>query len=169
MKVLLRAVAVGLVTKLVQLQAAAAKLPTRYRRRPQHYSLRFRKKVSDIGLTRRAYVGNHVEGCVEGEQNFHPSPRHISRDVASKRPPGWRYTILTLPPDLEELLERIDPDYLGYDATIHSETAYTIILLTLDYRYTAWRAVLGLSGRWTLSPLDWAGTFQLVTPDDDWP
>jgi hypothetical protein len=113
--------------------------------------------------------GDYRGGRVEGEPPSILSPRLIPRDVPRRVAPGWRYTILTLPPDLEELLERIDPDYLGYDATVHSEACYTIILLTLDYRYTAWRAVLGLSGRWTLSPLDWSGTFQLVAPDDTWP
>jgi len=75
-------------------------------------------------------------------------------------------TITALPDSLEELLERIDPDYLGYDATFHSSECYTIIMLTLDYRYTAWRAHLSQDNRWTLSPLDWAGTFQLVTFDE---
>lgn len=75
-------------------------------------------------------------------------------------------TILYLPPPLEELLERLEPDYLGYDATFHSKECYTVILLTLDYRYTAWRAHLSLDDRWTLSPLDWSGTFQLVSFDE---
>lgn len=75
-------------------------------------------------------------------------------------------TILYLPPALEDLLERLEPDYLGYDATFHSNEAYTIIILTLDYRYTAWRALQGLDGRWTLNPLDWRGTFSLVSFDD---
>lgn len=64
------------------------------------------------------------------------------------------------------MLEYLEPDFLGYDATFHSERCYTIILLTLDYRYTAWRAHLSLDDRWTLSPLDWSGTFQLVTFDE---
>lgn len=81
------------------------------------------------------------------------------RDWREEKP-----TILYLPPALEELLERIEPDYLGYDATFHSNECYTIILLTLDYRYTAWRAHLSVDGRWTLNPLDWQGTFSLVVP-----
>lgn len=74
-------------------------------------------------------------------------------------------TILTLPDELEELLERIEPDYLGYDGTKHSDACYTLLLLTLDYRYTAWRAHLSLDDRWTLSPLDWSGTFSLVSEE----
>jgi hypothetical protein len=71
-----------------------------------------------------------------------------------------------LPGELEELLERIDPDYLGYDATLHSDTCYTIILLTLQYKYTAWRAHKSLDERWTLSPLDHAVTFRLTSDDE---
>ena len=74
-----------------------------------------------------------------------------------------------MPEELEGLLERIAPDYLGYDATYHSDECYTIILLTLDYKYTAWRAHLSLDGRWSLTPLDWHGTFQLVVEEgDEW-
>lgn len=72
-------------------------------------------------------------------------------------------TILKLPWDLEDLLCEIDPDYLAYDATFHSNRCYTIVLLQLDYAYSAWRAIQADDGHWTLNPLDWAGTFQLVT------
>lgn len=71
-----------------------------------------------------------------------------------------------LPTELEDLLEYLEPDYLGYDATLHSELCYTIILLTLNFKYTAWRAHQSLDGRWTLSPLDYAGTFRLVSPTE---
>jgi hypothetical protein len=77
-----------------------------------------------------------------------------------------RRTILALPEDLELLLERVEPEYLGYDATFHSLLCYTIVVLSIDYRYTAWRAHLSLDGRWSLSPLDYAATFQLVANDE---
>lgn len=73
---------------------------------------------------------------------------------------------MKVPLDLEDLFAYIDPDWLGYDATLHSERCYTVIILTLDYRYTAWRCNLSDDGRWSMNPLDWAGTFQLVTYDE---
>lgn len=76
------------------------------------------------------------------------------------------YSILTLPDELEGLLERVEPDFLGYDATLHSEECYTVILLTLDYTYRAYRCHLSRDGRWTVNPLDWSGTFRLVTFDE---
>jgi hypothetical protein len=108
--------------------------------------------------------GDYRGGRVEGESLFLHPLGQAPRDVALRDSIWGELTILTLPDELEGLLERIDPDYLGYDATFHSPECYTIILLTLDYRYTAWRAHLSLDGRWTLSPLDWAGTFRLVQP-----
>lgn len=103
---------------------------------------------------------------MEGEIPILHPPRAAPRHVLPE-PSGWgEPTILTLPDQLEELLERIEPDYLGYDATFHSNECYTIILLTLDYRYTAWRAHLSLDGRWSLTPLDWQGTFRLVSFDE---
>lgn len=75
--------------------------------------------------------------------------------------------IIQLPVELEDLLERLEPDFLGYDATLHSDTCYTIILLSLDYKYRSYRAHLSLDGRWTVNPLDWSGTFRLVTIEDE--
>jgi hypothetical protein len=73
---------------------------------------------------------------------------------------------IELPPALEDLLERLEPDFLGYDATYHSPECFTITLLTLDYKYRSYRAHLSWDGRWTLNPLDWHGTFSLVEPQN---
>ena len=120
--------------------------------------------MASWALTAQLWGGDKRGGAVEGEIPFLHPPRFAPRDVALESWMEGEPTILYLPEKLEELLERIEPDYLGYDATFHSNECYTIILLTLDYRYTAWRAHLSLDGRWTLNPLDWEGTFRLVVP-----
>lgn len=75
-------------------------------------------------------------------------------------------TILTLPDELEKLIEDLEPDFLGYDATLHSDRCYTVIILSLEYKYRAYRCHLSLDGRWSVNPLDWSGTFRLVTFDE---
>jgi hypothetical protein len=117
-------------------------------------------------LTDRTWGGDNRGGAVEGVyKNLHPPPT-VPRDVVLGVGHRRSQVTIVLPDELELLLERIVPDYLGYDATVHSDECYTIILLTLDYRYTAWRANLSLDGRWTLNPLDWAGTYRVIVPEE---
>lgn len=89
------------------------------------------------------------------------APRDVPGRDASKGEP----TIHKLPLEIEELLERVEPDFLGFDFTKHSDDCYTIIILTLDYHYRAFRAHRSLDWRWTVNPLDWAGNMDLVIRD----
>jgi hypothetical protein len=63
-------------------------------------------------------------------------------------------TIQTIPLEVEDLLERAFPDFLGFEANRRSARAYTITLLTLDFRYRYVLASQAVDGHWTISPLD---------------
>lgn len=103
-------------------------------------------------------------GGVEGfDPYLHPSPR-APRDVSPGDALLGGFTILYLPASLEEMLERVEPDFLGYDATIHSDRCYTVTMLTLEYRYRVFRCHLSDDDRWTINPLDADVTFQLLNP-----
>jgi hypothetical protein len=60
--------------------------------------------------------------------------------------------IMNLPQGLQEIIDYAWPDALWIAAEVHSDTAYTIWILNLDYTYTEWTASLSLDERWTLSP-----------------
>lgn len=117
-------------------------------------------------LTARALGGDKRGGAVEGGIPILHPPRYAPRDVALRGRLLEEHTILNLPAALEDLLEYLEPDFLGYDATLHSNRCYTIILLSLDYKYRAYRAHLSDDNRWSINPLDWSGTFRLVQPPE---
>lgn len=73
-------------------------------------------------------------------------------------------TILTIPDALEWLLDIVEPDFLGYEATFHSNRCYTVTVLTLDYRYRSFRCNLSLDNRWTLNPLDYHAIMPSMIP-----
>jgi hypothetical protein len=61
--------------------------------------------------------------------------------------------IMELPNALNELIDYRWPDSLWVAGEMHSEQAYTIWVLDIDYSYNEARACLSLDGRWTLSPV----------------
>jgi hypothetical protein len=60
---------------------------------------------------------------------------------------------MDLPPELNRTIDYAFPDSLWVAAEKHSEDAYTVWVLDLDYRYNECRACLSLDDRWTLSPV----------------
>jgi hypothetical protein len=62
------------------------------------------------------------------------------------------HSIQAIPGRLDEIIDYAFPDALMVGATCHSDGAYTIYILDLDYSYTRWLASLSLDDRWTLSP-----------------
>ena len=63
---------------------------------------------------------------------------------------------------LDELVGWAFPDALWVDYHRHDYDCYTVFILDLDYRYTGWRAHLGLDQRWTLSPADSARVVEVT-------
>jgi hypothetical protein len=57
------------------------------------------------------------------------------------------------PSDLERLVSELHPDALWIEYWQHSEKAFTVTVLDLDYSYNRWLASLSLDNRWTLSPV----------------
>jgi hypothetical protein len=57
-----------------------------------------------------------------------------------------------LPAALDDLIAYLEPDALWVAGERHSEDAYTVWVLTLDYSYNEYLASLSLDGRWTVSP-----------------
>jgi hypothetical protein len=72
--------------------------------------------------------------------------------------------IKKLPQALDELVDYAHPDALAVDSEMHSGECYTITVLDLDYQYKVWRAHLSLDGRWTLSPVGYAGYYSGIDP-----
>jgi hypothetical protein len=67
--------------------------------------------------------------------------------------------VTDIPPfDLDATVAYLYPDALWVTYERHSDQAYTVNVLNLDYRYTVWLGSLSLDGRWTLSPRE--GPFQ---------
>jgi hypothetical protein len=60
---------------------------------------------------------------------------------------------MLLPPEVEELLDRIDPGWMKCGVERHSDDALTLWLYGSDQLWSFWRAHLSLDGRWTLSPI----------------
>lgn len=58
----------------------------------------------------------------------------------------------TLPPQVDQLIDRLYPDALWVDPQRHDDMTYTIWVLDADYTYTEWLCCLSLDNRWTLSP-----------------
>jgi hypothetical protein len=56
------------------------------------------------------------------------------------------------PQALDELVAWAFPDALWITFEPHSDEAFTVNILDLDYTYTVWLATLSLDERWTLSP-----------------
>lgn len=73
---------------------------------------------------------------------------------------------MRLPPLLDELLDWFAPDCLWIAATRHSESAYTLDIMDLDYTLMAYRASLSLDGRWTLTPID--GPYKGRPVSEEW-
>lgn len=61
---------------------------------------------------------------------------------------------MSLPLDLDALIDWRWPDSLWVAAERHSDQAFTIWILDLDHSYNEWLATLALDGHWTLSPRD---------------
>lgn len=76
-------------------------------------------------------------------------------------------TITTLPVAIWDLLDTLAPDALWIASEQHSEQAYTIWYLDLDYSYNEWLATLSLDGRWTLSPRSGPCYDNVTTPVQD--
>jgi hypothetical protein len=70
------------------------------------------------------------------------------------------------PQDLDQAVSDLAPDALWVEFEHHSDHAWTVQILDLDYRMTVWRASLSLDHRWTLSPIGgpWQGRRTLI----DW-
>lgn len=60
---------------------------------------------------------------------------------------------VTIPQHLDESVAYLYPDALWVAYERHSDEAYTLWVLDLDYSYNELRACLSLDGRWTLSPV----------------
>jgi hypothetical protein len=89
-----------------------------------------------------------------GEEPYRHLTRHIPRDVLLEASMDEQPTILAFPDSLDAIIDYAFPDALMVGGTRHSERAFTIYVLDLNYSYTRWLASLSLDGRWTLSPLD---------------
>jgi hypothetical protein len=61
--------------------------------------------------------------------------------------------IMVLPQLADDLVDYRFPDCLDMEVVRHSDQAYTVTLMDLDYRHYTFRLILGLSGRWTLVPI----------------
>lgn len=90
---------------------------------------------------------------MEGQTPYHLPPTPAPRHVLPRVRPDWRNTIFKVPQALEDLIEFAHPDFLMAEAERHSDQAFTITVLTIDYKYIVWRAHLSLDDRWTLSPV----------------
>lgn len=73
--------------------------------------------------------------------------------MTPQAPIEWRPTIQALPETLDALVTYRFPDSLWVAAEMHSDEAYTVWILDVDYSYNEARACLSLDGRWTLSPV----------------
>jgi hypothetical protein len=60
---------------------------------------------------------------------------------------------MLLPRELDDSIDYLFPAALWVAAEKHSDEAYTVWVLDVDYAYNEIRACLSLDGRWTLSPI----------------
>jgi hypothetical protein len=58
-----------------------------------------------------------------------------------------------IPVALEDTLAFAFPDALWISTQKHSDEAYTVWILNLEYTYTEWVCHLGQDDRWTVSPV----------------